>query len=115
MDDSLKALVISRGGRGLPFAHLLWAGGVDVVYFSPLDEQKGQVSEDGMIHAKSWRPFISSVHFIVCDDPVIARKCLHAVGARKKAINPKVLFPIDVSAPTVVPVRRRKWWKFWSE
>jgi hypothetical protein len=111
----LKALVISASGRSLPFAHLLWAGGVEVVYFSPRDEKKGQLSDDGLLHAKSWRPHLLPAHFIVCDDPVMGRKCLRAIRNRMRKTKPTILYTLDVSPIQEVPIQRKPWWKFWSK
>jgi hypothetical protein len=115
LNDSLQALVISGDGRGLPFAHLLWAGGVEVVYFSPSDEKKGSVSDDGLTHARSWRPHLLSSHFIVCDDVVMGRKCVRAINSRSRTKKPKVLYMVDVVLPQAIPVHRKPWWKFWSK
>ena len=116
LDDRLRALVLSANGRSLPFAHLLWAGGVEVVYFSPRDENKGRLSDDGLLHAKSWRPHLSSAHFVVCDDPVMGRKCLKAMKGRGVKKPPTLLYTLDVSPTQAVDVevQRKPWWKFWS-
>lgn len=111
----LQALVISPSGRLLLFAELLYAGAVDVRYYSL--PGSGQYDGDETFEfVKSWRPHLRWADFIVTDSRIVLHKGTAAKFGHKFLYIGRAMQMPGLGSVMVLEEElpeKSPWWKFW--